>query len=183
MVDRAPHGQRLAHLRIERRVLGVGLHAQAVERLGEEAAHRGGDHHLEDLAVVQAERAQPLHVRLGDRRGVGCDLVGQVHHGHVAVVEPGAAVVIEDRAQLAGFEVAVEQHRPVRQRAVAGAQPPRRRQRDQLVAARVHRRLDRAVQLQPGRVDLWAQRERALVVGRLRRAAVGLYEGQFALTS
>ena len=56
----------------------VGLHAARVERLAEEAAHRGREDHLEDLAVAQTGVAQAVDVCLGHRRGVLGDLPRQL---------------------------------------------------------------------------------------------------------
>ena len=58
------------------------------------------------------------------------------------------------------------QHRAVREAAVARSEPARRRERRELVATKVHARLDRAVQLYPRGVHLGSFGERGLVVPR-----------------
>ena len=61
--------------------------------------------------------------------GVGGDLVGEVHHGDVDVVESGGVVVGDDRRQLVGRDEVVEQDRAVGHHAVGRAQPAGRGER------------------------------------------------------
>ena len=88
----------------------------------------------------------------GDRGGVCRDLVCEVHHRDVDLVEARLVVIGHDLADLVGSEKPVAEHGSMRERAVARAQAPRGGDRGQLVAAEVHVALDRAVELHPGRV-------------------------------
>src|SRR5205823_926443 len=77
---------------------------------------------VEDLGVGQAEIPQPVDVGLLDRRGVAGDLVGQLDDGGVDGVKSGDGITANDGADVVGAEELVEQDRPVRERAIGGAQ-------------------------------------------------------------
>src|SRR5260221_1419530 len=81
-----------------------------------------------------------------------------------------------DVADLLGREEVAGEDAAVREHAVARTQAPRCGQCRQLVAPKVHRLLDRPVQLLPGAIDLRPVREGRLVVRRLRRLADQLDE-------
>src|SRR4051812_22105841 len=162
--DRAPDAERREHVRLDQLpVLGIGLHARAVDRLAEEAARGCGKHDVEDLVVAQPEAAQAVVICLGDRGRIGRDLARE----------------ILDRLLLRTQGVArpepelLDEHLPVGGRAVARPQLLRGRDRGELVPAQVHLPSDRAVQLLPRLVDRRPSREEAVVVRHVAERCAG----------
>jgi catalase len=116
-------------------------------------------------------------VVLGHVRGAGGHRVGQPDDGALHGVEAIPAVE-QGRDGDRAVEL-LDQHLRVGQRAVARPQPQRGRQRGQLVAAGVHRGLDRAVEPAPGLVAGGAGGERLRYVGDLAQSgAVAVVRGR-----
>src|SRR5262249_10934763 len=90
------------------------------------------------------------------------DVLRQLHDGDVDLVEAGRPVVDCDPDD--GLAEVLSEDLAVLEAAVARAEPPRRGQRDELVATEVHARLDRFDEPTPGREDVRPVAECALVV-------------------
>ena len=86
--------------------------------------------------VGETELAERLQVGLADRRRIVDDALGEIHHGDVDLVEPGVTPVARDRHHR--LVELVEQHRAVREAAVARPQPARGGEGGQLVAPQIH---------------------------------------------
>ena len=142
-----------------------------VEGLREETPCGGREDDVHDLRLREPEIAERLQLGIADRRRVVDDALRKAHHGDVDVVEARIAVVASDL----GHRLAelVLEDAAVSERAIARPEPPRGRQRGQLVASNVHPRLDCPVQSTPGGIHLRAFRECTLEVrGHLVNCAV-----------
>src|SRR3954468_22054090 len=172
--DRAPDRQCISKLGIEPGVLGVGLHAEPIEGLAEEAARSGGQDDVADLGVGQAEGAQVVDVALRHRSGVDGDLLREVDHCGVDHVQLAGVTTVDERPYGLRAQELLEEHGPMRERAVAGTETPGGAERGELVPPKVHVGSDGAVELPPGRVDLRASRE---PLGEVRYVAEHLSVG------
>lgn len=107
--DRAPDGQCVSEIGVELGVAGVGLDAESVEDLAEEAARSGGEDDIEDVRVGQAKRARLVGVGLRDGGCVEGDLVGERDDRDVDGGEFSRVEVGEDGSAVAGAEELVQE--------------------------------------------------------------------------
>ena len=92
------------------------------------------------ISVSESPRSRSRsQVAVADRRRVVDHPLGEIHHCHVDLVEPGRAMIERDLAHRLAEPLL--QDRAVGEAAVARTQPSRRGKRGELVAAEVHPRL------------------------------------------
>ncbi len=113
----------------------------------------------------RAKLAQAVDIALADRRRVVCDVLRQVHHRPVDVVESGCTPIDDEVADDLGSETVLAQDLAVRERALAGAQFVGSRNGRELVAAWVHVLRDRDEQLTTCLFDVGQLRKEPRVVG------------------
>src|SRR5690606_20015155 len=124
--DRPPHDEVVAYRGRDRAAeRGVGLEAERVEDRAEEAPGSGGEHDVDDLAVVETGRPQRGDVVGGDVGTAAPHLLGEGDDREVGRVHAVALLAVEEPPQPGLPDHPLGEDLAVRERAVARPQPAR----------------------------------------------------------